>query len=201
MDDNSPEAYKERIVKEIGPNCYFLFEKLLNQYKSGDLTELRDILDRKYKKLGTGSVRRVYALNDSLAIKIPCGGRGWYWAEVKANLYESIIWKRCKHLKLFFPTKLYFYKSVPVIITERATALENHKEYMEIRDSLPKEHRELGDGITQIGKSSRGPRCYDFGLEEDFLYKHKKGPQDFTLPEVAEIVNGNRQVASLLTAA
>jgi hypothetical protein len=156
----------------FGTNTADLFKKIFLDFNLEDLRELTKLVEEmKYLKLGEGSTRATYAISDTKVIKIPTGSNGWQWAEIKASLTEFIIYKKLKSMKLFVPTELYFYKSIPVLIADRVSPLERN-EGMAFRESKVgiKKFGKLCDGRSQIGKNSNGEiRCFDFGLEEHLI--------------------------------
>ena len=185
MEDNGRLAgHIHYITSVLGNNAAEAFRKIYTEFKHEDLVELKNILEEmKLQKLGEGSTRETYALSDTKVIKIPCGNCNYQWAEIKATLTETIVYKKTKRKKIFVPTELYFFKSIPVLIADRVSPMDRDERmvFAATREYTKKFNR-LCDGSSQIGKTSNGEvRCFDFGLEEHLIPADKKDvPKNFS---------------------
>lgn len=178
----------------VGKNYAAFFEHIYRQFKMEDLKELHRLLNNKYPKLGEGSTRATYAISATKAIKVPGGNIGYQWAEFSATLTELIVYNRLKHRKVFTKAKLYFYKSVPVLLVDRVIPLK--WEELDAAMSLPK-FNGLSDGKRQLGTSRHGEiLCFDFGLEEQLVEEHKR---DLTPKELNKLQHHKKKISPLLS--
>ena len=178
MEDQAKLIGHIRYITSIfGVNTADLFKKIFVNFKLDDLKELNSIIqEMNFHKIGEGSTRATYSISDTKVIKIPTGSKDWQWAEIKASLTEFIVYKKLKAKKLFVPTELYFYKSVPVLIADKVSPMERNERiaYRETKE-WTKKFGNLLDGGWQIGKDSNGKvKCFDFGLEEHLIPADKK---------------------------
>jgi hypothetical protein len=185
MEDNGRLAgHIHYITSVLGNNAASAFRKIYTEFKLEDLDELKELLKKmNLQKLGEGSTRETYSISDTKVIKIPCGNNNYQWAEIEATLTEAIVYKKTKRMKIFVPTELYFFKSVPVLIADKVSPMERDERMIfAATKEYTKKFNRLCDGSWQIGKTSNGEvRCFDFGLEEHLIPADKKDvPKNFS---------------------
>jgi hypothetical protein len=171
-----------------------LFKQALISLKHGakeeDYQDLRNFLKHnKFTMLGAGSTRTVFSYDDDYVLKIPGESPKLYSYEsgVKANLAEYLIYKRFKNENLFASCDLFFFKSIPILLSERVSLLTEGGWINE--EMLPKNSKlkKLYDGY-QVGKNKNGNLiCFDYGLEYFFLDELPEAQRDFSPEEYVTI--------------
>lgn len=133
------------------------------------------------KKLGRGSSRNTYLLNDRYVLKVP-NTRYQIHNGIEANLTEFLIYKRFKKVLPLAPCKLFFFESIPVLVMKRLELYTG-----------PERMKSLGgfcDGYYQLGKTkSNKILCYDYGYEFTYAKETLGAAFDLTPSEMKVILS------------
>ncbi len=163
--------------------------------------------DKKLKKLGKGSTRTVYKLNNRFVLKVP-NANCIYGGPQRASLSEILLSRRFHDTRIFATTKPFIYAGQIILLAERTKQLFDRQQASFVTrerhlndPKKPKIFNKLYDGSDQLGKDRNGNIIsFDFGLERHMLELLPMGtPRDFTKAETDRIKNRLPHLETLLS--